>query len=426
MRTSWLFGAAVIACSLGACGKKQAGNGVIDASPLAIDATVDASPKILPDGAVALCTPTSGTTLDTETLATGLDSPIWVGAPVGDRRLFVIEQPGRLRIIEDGTLRATPFLDLTSDKGGPVDNGGNEEGLLGLAFHPDYAHNGRFYVRYTKADYSVEVAEYTVSADPYVASPTSARVLITVAHPSQQNHNSGTIEFGPDGYLYFSLGDGGGGGDPNDNAQNTTRLPGKFLRLDVDTRTGSKAYGIPATNPFASSADDTGAPRPEIWNYGWRNPYRWDFDRTTGDLIVGDVGQDLVEEVDIVPSGTGTGENFGWHVWEADSCFAAPCGDTGFHKPAVTHPHTDGWCAVIGGGVYRGACYPDLVGQYFYTDYCKHQLWSFTPTAGAAVNDRQLTIADFPSSPTSIHADALGELYVTSRDGTVRHIIAKP
>jgi glucose/arabinose dehydrogenase len=436
MRTSRsiLLARAAIAA---ACGNKTSTDTIdavaTDAAPGAADApeaTADADPNApdarpLPDAAEAQCTPKSGATISTKTIATGLNSPVWVTSPPGDKRLFVVEQLGRIRIIEDEKLRAGSFLDLSADMGGPVNNSGNEQGLLGLAFHPDYAHNGRFFVQYTRSDNAVVVAEYAASGDPYKAAP-AGHVIITVPHPSEQNHNSGTIAFGPDGLLYFSTGDGGGTGDPNSNAQNKTKLLGKFLRLDVDHKTGTKAYAIPPGNPFASSADGPSDPRPEIWSYGWRNPYRWDFDAATGDLIVADVGQGEVEEIDIIPAGTGAGENFGWHQWEGDNCYAQPCGATGFHEPVTNHTHGDGWLAIIGGTVYRGTCFPDLVGKYFYTDYAKHQLWTFTPTGGQAVNDHALTVTGFPPNPTSLHADALGELYVTGRDGTVRHIIAGP
>ncbi len=412
-----------------ACGKKS--SGVIDApqtppdEAIAIDAPPpDATPPA--DAVQATCTPASGSHLSTVTIATGLSSPVWVTSPPGDARLFVLEQPGRIRILENGALVAKPFLDLSADAQGPVNATGNEQGLLGLAFHPDYAHNGRFYVHYTRADDAIVIAEYTVTSDPDVADPASARVLMTIPHPGQTNHNSGTVQFGPDGKLYFTVGDGGGGGDPSNHAQTLSSWLGKMMRIDVDTRTGSKPYGIPADNPFASSPDGATDPRPEIWSYGWRNAYRWDFDAATGDQIVADVGQALVEEVDVIPHGTTPPENFGWHVWEGDSCYTAPCATTGFHMPQVTHTHASGWCAIIGGVVYRGSCFPDLVGHYYYTDYCLHQPWSFTPTAGQAIGDAEVTATQWPATPTSIHTDALGEMDVTSRDGTVRHIIATP
>jgi hypothetical protein len=425
--------AIVLVAAAAACGKKS--SATIDAPqtpPDAIAPVADApegggiDARVLPDAVEATCTPASGSHLSTVTIATGLTSPVWVTSPAGDARLFVLEQSGRIRIIEHGGLIAKPFLDISADTQGPVNALGNEQGLLGLAFHPDYAHNGRFYVHYTRADDAIVIAEYTVTADPYVADPASARVLLTIAHPGQTNHNSGTVLFGPDGYLYFTVGDGGGGGDVPNNAQNTTRLLGKMMRIDVDTRTGAKPYGIPADNPFASSPDGASDPRPEIWSYGWRNAYRWDFDPANGDQIVADVGQNLVEEIDVIPHGTTPPENFGWHVWEGDGCYTAPCGATGYHTPQVTHTHANNWCAIIGGSVYRGSCFPHLVGKYFYTDNCLAQVWSFTPTGGQAVGDAQVTATKWPGSPTSIHTDALGEMYVTSRDGTVRHIIATP
>jgi glucose/arabinose dehydrogenase len=414
-----------------ACGSKHQG-APIDAAVIdgatGTDAAVPADARILPDGAVATCGPTSGTQLSVEPIASGLASPIFVTAPAGDTRLFVIEQPGRIRIIKDGAVLPTPFLDISADGGGPVLSTGNEQGLLGLAFHPDYAHNGRFYVNYTRSQsgsppYANVFAEFTVSSDPDVADAATERDLLIVPK-KYVNHNSGTVGFGPDGYLYLSLGDGGSGGDPDGNGQNTSALLAKVLRIDVDTRTGGKAYGIPPSNPFASSPDGPTDPRPEIFAYGFRNPYRWDFDRATGDLIIGDVGQGAVEEVDIIPAGQGAGADFGWNTYEGDTCYSPPCpGTTGFYQPAVTHDHAnDGFCAIIGGAIYRGSCFPDLVGTYFYTDYCTHQLRAFTVSGATAVGDRALTVAGFPQAPTSIHADALGELYVTSRNGTVGHL----
>ena len=430
--------AIVVAFAAAACGKKSS-QGVIDAPPIdaaAITdgAAADASPRVTTDAAVATCTPVHGANLQAVTLASGLDSPIYVTAPAGDRRLFVIEQPGRIRIIENGALVPQPFLDITVDSGGPVDDTGNEEGLLGLAFHPDYAVNGRFYVHYTVANGDSVIAEYTDGADPYKVDPKTARVLLTIPHPTAPpegtNHNSGSLEFGPDGFLYFTIGDGGGGGDPNNNAQNLTTLLGKMSRIDVDSRTGTKPYGIPPSNPHASSPDGPTDPRPELWSQGWRNPYRWDFDPATGDQYVADVGQDTIEEIDVIPHGTGNGANFGWHQWEGAQCYppgSTGCSPAGVSMPVVTHPHSDGWCAIIGGAVYHSPCYPDLDGQYIYSDYCKAQLWAFTPNGTTApADDRQLTATKLPSTVTSLHTDALGELYVTSRDGTVRHIIAGP
>jgi glucose/arabinose dehydrogenase len=419
-----------------ACSKKPGNPGVIDAPPIDASTTADASaidaaPRSNADAVVATCTPVHGTKLSTVMLAQGLDSPIYVTSPAGDRRLFVIEQPGRIRIIENGSLLPQAFLDISADSGGPVQNAGNEQGLLGLAFHPQYATNGRFYVHYTVTNGDSVIVEYTDGTDPYKVDPKTSRLLVTIPHPTAppegDNHNSGSLEFGPDGFLYFTVGDGGGGGDPNNNAQNLTKLLGKMSRIDVDSRTGSKPYGIPPSNPYASSADGASDPRPELWSLGWRNPYRWDFDPATGDQYVADVGQNLIEEVDVIPHGTGANANYGWHQWEGAQCYTAGCTPGGFTMPQVTHTHAAGWCAIIGGAVYRGSCFPDLDGQYIYTDYCLAQAWAFTPNGTTApTDDHAMAQANFPATPTSLHTDALGELYVTSRDGTVRHIIAGP
>jgi glucose/arabinose dehydrogenase len=407
-----------------ACGKRS--------QPGVIDAPVGDG-RVVADGAVATCTPTGGTQIAVEDIAAGLTSPVLVTAPAGDARMFVLEQPGRIRIIENGTVLPTPFLELGEDIGGPVVSIGDEQGLLGLAFDPDYAHDGRFYVNYTRRNddpdfvYANVIAEFTVSSDPDVADPTTERDLLVVPKRHQQ-HNAGTLGFGPDGYLWISLGDGGSQGDPDANGQDTSTLLGSMLRIDVASRTGSKAYGIPPTNPFASSPDGPTDPRPEIFAYGFRNPYRWDFDRATGDLIIADVGQDEHEEIDIVPPGQGAGANFGWKLYEGTSCYAPPCpGPTGFFQPAVTHTHTgEGFCAIIGGAVYRGSCFPDLVGTYFYTDYCEAQLHAFTLSSDQAVDDHVVPVTGFPDAPTSLHADATGELYVTSRNGTISHIVVAP
>jgi len=426
--------------ALAACGTKSQ-PAVIDGPVADASATADApghdgplaDAAALPDGAAATCTPVSGTQIVVDEIKAGLTSPVLVAGPAGDPRLFVLEQPGRIRIMKDGTVLPTPFLDIAEDTGGPVVSIGDEQGLLGIAFHPSYAQNGRFYVNYTRRNNDVDfvyanvIAEFTVSSDPDVADPMSERDLLVVPKRHQQ-HNAGTLKFGPDGDLWVSLGDGGGQGDPDANGQDNTTLLGSMLRIDVDSRTGSKAYGIPPTNPYASSADGPTDPRPEIYAYGFRNPYRWDFDKATGNLIIADVGQDEVEEIDIVPPGQGAGANFGWKLFEGTACYTPPCPDpAGFYQPAVTHTHSvDGFCAIVGGEVYRGGCFPDLVGTYFYTDYCEAKLHAFTISNGQAVGDHIVPTTGFPSAPTSLHADGLGELYVTSRNGTISHIRATP
>ncbi|MCA9679074.1 MAG: PQQ-dependent sugar dehydrogenase, partial [Myxococcales bacterium] len=420
--------AALAGAALAACGEDApllhdaapGGDGagpVIDADPGPADAR--------PDAAVALCAPQAGTTVSTEVVATGLVRPVLVTAPPGDRRLFVVEQRGTIQIIDDGERQATPFLDLRADGGGPVLDVGNEQGLLGLAFHPDFAENHRFFVYYTRTpDGDNVVAEYRLSAtDGRVADPASAKILLVV-DDFATNHNGGMIEFGPDGYLYIGDGDGGSGDDPHENGQDPSVLLGSLMRIDVDRTTGARPYGIPATNPYAASPDGPTDPRPEIWAIGLRNPWRWSFDAATGDLYIGDVGQDAREEIDVQPATSTGGDNYGWDDLEGTRCHepTTGCATAGKVAPVAEYTHP-GWCSIIGGQVYRGSCFPDLQGWYFYSDYCHKQLWAFT--AGAPDDDRQVTPA-LPGAVTSIHADALGELYVTGFDGTVRHIIATP
>jgi hypothetical protein len=269
-----------------------------------------------------------------------------------------------------------------------------------------------------------------VSANPDVADPASARVVLVIPQPFS-NHNGGTIEFGPkDHYLYIGMGDGGDANDPMGNGQNLAAMLGKLLRIDVDARTGAKAYGIPATNPYTGSADGATDPRPEIWARGLRNPYRWSFDPESGALLIGDVGQGLVEEIDLQPDGQGAGANYGWDVWEGDSCHEPPSGQTtcataGFVAPVATQTHGDGWCAIVGGAVYRGACFPDLAGHYFYTDFCKANLHEAT-YAGSALTADDARGTGFGGSPTSIHASGQGELYITSRNGEIRRLTVAP
>lgn len=398
------------------CGDDGGGNGDGGAN---VDAasngdggqTVDAAPAA--DALSFNCTPTSGTNLTTQEIATGLARPVLVTAPAGDPRLFVVEQPGRIRIIKDGTLLPTPFLDIA----GPVNDNGNEQGLLGLAFHPNYASNGRFFVNYTATTpgNATVVAEYQVSADADVATATETRLLTIPQFAT--NHNGGMIEFGPDGYLYIGMGDGGGGGDPQEQGQDNTTLLGSMLRIDVN---GAAPYAIPPSNPFADSANGTNDPRPEIWAIGVRNPWRFSFDTKTGDLYIGDVGQNVEEEIDVQPAASSGGENYGWDHWEGTNCYEPPAGGCGdpadFDQPVATHTHADSWCSITGGSVYRGSCFPDINGWYFYIDYCKNELWKFVYSGGAATQHAAVP-GSFGSNVTSIHADATGELYLTAFNG---------
>lgn len=347
-------------------------------------------------------------------VATGLDGPVLaIGAPGDPRRLFVVEKPGRIRIVQDGALLDRPFLDVTD-----LTSKGGEQGLLGLAFHPAYAANGRFYVYYTDGSGDVVIAEYARRAsDATVAEPNALRVLRTIEHRLASNHNGGMIAFGADGFLYAGLGDGGGGGDPQENGQNLQSKLGKMLRLDVD--------GAEPPPGNLAGAD------PDVWDYGLRNPFRFSFDRLTGDLYVGDVGQGAFEEVDVEPAGQG-GRNYGWDVTEGFACFepASGCDTTGITFPVVAYPHVNGTdtddCSVIGGYVYRGSAIPALVGRYLYGDLCTRRVRSFVWSGTDAVSELELTSA-LASSGTiqalaSFGEDTSGELYVVDLAGTVYRI----
>ena len=368
----------------------------------------------------ALCAgvPTaSGATLKAVRVAQGFQRPTHAAAaPLDPRRLFVVDQPGRIRIIADGVLRAQPFLAI-EDRVACC----NERGLLSLAFHPQYASNGRFFVYYTDQNGDVVIARYRVSADPDVADRASERILLTIPHRTYGNHNGGQVAFGSDGYLYAGTGDGGGGGDPLENAQDGGALLGKLLRLNVDVDT-PPYYAIPPTNPFVGPGD----PRDEIWAIGMRNPWRFSFDRGTSDLYIGDVGQDSWEEVDVQPATSAGGENYGWDVFEGDHCYEpapapmCPNPPTGFTMPVVEYDHGQG-CSITGGFVYRGCRMPDLRGTYFYSDYCTPFFRTFRGVTGGVVQQQaDRTSEILPNGVThvvSFGEDARGELYFVTQEG---------
>ncbi len=346
-----------------------------------------------------------------------LSSPVFVTSPPGDTlRLFVVEQGGRVRVIRRDTLLATPFLDLR----GKISSGG-ERGLLSLAFHPQYATNGRFYVYFTDVNGDIRIVRYVVSADPNVANSVSTDTVLAVVHQPFSNHNGGSLIFGPDGKLYAGLGDGGSGGDPQGNGQNRHALLGKVLRLDVDGATG---YTIPADNPFAT---DTSA-RPEIWAWGLRNPWRFAFDRQTRDLYIADVGQGAWEEVDVEAAGGAGGVNYGWNVMEGMHCYNnASCSFAGFTLPLVEYGHSSGACSITGGYVYRGTRVPALTGNYLYADYCNGMVWSFRLVGGAATGARDWTPQLSPGGGvSSFGQDARGELYIMTLGGSLYRIVEVP
>jgi glucose/arabinose dehydrogenase len=307
-------------------------------------------------------------------LVEGLDNPVTL-THAGDERLFVIEQAGLVRIIENGRLRPAPFLDIRDNVGYQGDTW-DEQGFLGLAFHPHYqetAHSGhgRFFLYHTNNDGDTVLVRYQVdAADPNRADAASAAILLTIPQPFPR-HNAGQLQFGPDGYLYVSVGDGGNVGDPQNNAQDPANLLGTILRLDVD-RSENEPYAIPPDNPFR----DDPARRDEIWAYGLRNPWRFSFDRAGGDLFIADVGQDTWEEVNWQAAETAGGANYGWRVMEGPVCYdAASCQRDGLTPPIHAYNHRNG-CAVVGGFVYRGERFPRLHGRYLFSDFCQGTIWS--------------------------------------------------
>ncbi len=349
-------------------------------------------------------------------IASGLQRPLWVGgAGDGSGRLFVVEQAGTIRVIRDGRLVARPYLDIRD-----MVSSGGERGLLGLTFAPTYARDGRFYVDATDPDGNTFIAEFQ-APDPAAdtADPTSERVILRITQPFA-NHNGGGIVARPDGTLWIGTGDGGSGGDPLGNGQRLSTLLGKLLRIDPQATQGLP-YAVPPDNPFA---DQAGA-RSEIWAFGLRNPWRFSFDRATGDLWIGDVGQDRWEEVDRVRAGDPGGSNFGWNVMEGDHCYspAAGCASSGLTLPVAEYDHGQG-CAITGGFVYRGAAIPALAGTYLYADSCSGRIWGLEAAAAAP---RPRVLADTGASITSFGEDDAGELFVTDiAGGSVSRLVTAP
>lgn len=360
--------------------------------------------------------------IGTVRVASGLNRPVSIAhAPGDENRLFVVEKPGRIRIVnlQNGVVDATPFLDITSLVGGGTSQH-DERGLLGLAFHPDYANNGYFYVNYYSTSNQTVVRRYKVSANPDVADANSALTLLTIAQPAS-NHNGGWLAFGPnDGYLYIATGDGGGAGDQGNNAQNPNNLLGAILRIDVDNPDQGLNYGIPSDNPFVGKNG-----RDEIWAWGLRNPWRNGFDRLTGDLFIGDVGQNSWEEINFQPASSGGGENYGWRCYEGNANYnTSGCGPKSdyvfpFHVyPLGGQPE----CAVVSGYVYRGQDIPGLQGTYFFGDYCSAKIWSLRYDGGQISEFGNRTAQLSPSQDghviswiTSFGEDARGELYIASQ-----------
>ena len=351
-----------------------------------------------------------------ELVVSGLEFPLFVSAPAGDPRLFVVERAGRIRIVLSGILAPTPFLDI-----GAQVSTNSERGLLGLAFAPDYAASGLFYVYYTDLAGDSVISRFSVSPDPNLADP-GEEVILTIPQPFA-NHNGGTIAFGADGMLYFGAGDGGGGNDPAERAQDPQELLGKMLRIDVgpDFAGGSlvvpgEVYRIPADNPFVG---DPGT-RDEIWAFGLRNPYRFSFDRETGDLWIGDVGQTMVEEVDFEAASDPGGRNYGWDVMEGSTCNptdpapAPPCNDPSLTLPVHEYLHGSGHCSITGGNVYRAELSP-LYGLYFFGDFCSGAVWSYDPASAELDAAGSFGLVGFGE-------DGAGGLYMVKSDGSVHRV----
>jgi glucose/arabinose dehydrogenase len=339
-------------------------------------------------------------------VVSGLRSPLDLQSTSGDReRLYVVEQGGTVRVVRNGQLQAAPFLDI-SDR---ISTGG-ERGLLGLAFHPQFATSRRLFVNYTDRNGDTHVAEFR-AADADTADPASERTLLVIPQPFA-NHNGGGLAFGNDRRLYAGLGDGGSGGDPLGNGQRLDTLLGKMLRIDVD---GSPPYTIPSDNPFRA----TPGARPEIWAYGLRNPFRFAFDRVSGDLYVGDVGQGAREEVDVGLAARGGGENYGWNIMEGTQCYqpSTGCDRSGLTLPVFDYGHDQG-CSITGGVVYRGCRMPELAGSFFFGDYCSGFVRSLRVANGQATDVRDWPLTGI-HSVTSFGVDADGEVYVVDYGGSV-------
>jgi glucose/arabinose dehydrogenase len=343
-------------------------------------------------------------------IVSGLDHPTSI-VHAGDSRLFITQQTGRI-VIYDGTrILPQPFLDITS-----LISCCEERGLLSVAFHPHYRDNGLFFINYTNGAGNTVIARYKVSAtDPNRADPASARILLTIEQPFS-NHNGGELQFGPDGYLYIGMGDGGSGGDPGNRAQSLNTLLGKLLRIDID---GTNTYRVPSSNPFVNRAGAL----PEIWAYGFRNPWRFSFDRVSGDLWIGDVGQNAYEEVDLQRVNSIGGENYGWHAMEGFHCFtpATNCNDGTMTLPLLEYSHADSSCSITGGYRYRGTQWPRLYGVYFYADLCTGKIWGASPDTNGVFSSRLLT--DTTLEITTFGEDANGELYLADYQGGVLYAV---
>lgn len=357
--------------------------------------------------------PTTVPQIELQQIATGFARPVYVThAGDGSGRVFVVEQAGIVKIIRDGRVLTTPFLDIRDrvEMGARM---GDERGLLSVAFHPKYKENGRFFVNYTARKQGVLksiIAEYRVSSNPDIADR-AERVILEIEQPFP-NHNGGLNKFGPDGFLYIGLGDGGAAGDPLNAGQRLDTLLGKILRIDIE----KEPYAIPQDNPFTGRATAQG----EIWAYGLRNPWRFSFDRCTGRLFAGDVGQNRIEEIDLIEKG----KNYGWKIMEGSQCYDPPtrCNTQGLELPIAEYDHALG-CSVTGGYVYRGTQYPSLIGHYLFGDYCSGRIWSLVQEPSGRWTMRQLL--DSPFNISSFGEDERGELYVVHYGGAIYRVVAR-
>lgn len=351
---------------------------------------------------------------------TGLDHPVHItNAHDGTYRLFVVEQVGQIRIIQNNQLLPTPFLNIRERVRSPWENGGgNEEGMLSVAFPGNFNQSGYFYVYYTNLNGDNVVARFSTTDNPNIADPDSEFQILYLNHPNHLNHNGGQLVFGPDGYLYIGTGDGGGSGDPDENAQNPNSLLGKILRIDVE---GSiEPYSIPATNPYTQTSGYRG----EIWALGLRNPWRFSFDRQTNDLYIGDVGQNRIEEIDFQPAGSSGGENYGWDILEGSLCYeppndCVPPENNVFPVAEYEHGANDSnGCSVSGGYVYRGGLYPHMTGIYYFADYCTAKIWGVQSDLNFWT-DILLWDSDQPYAFSTFGEDELGNLLIADRAGGI-------
>ena len=392
----------------------QAGSGASAGSRLAGTAATPVGP--MPESApISPDFNPNGISITLTSIASGFSRPVLVThAGDGSNRLFVVEQSGRIKIVKGNTVVGTPFLDIRTG----ISSGG-ERGLLGLAFHPGFETNHKLYVYFTTKGGDIAVNEYRVTTNPDRVSTTTARRIITIDHP-YSNHNGGNLAFGPDGYLYMGTGDGGSAGDPGNRAQNLNSLLGKMLRININGTSGARQYRIPSTNPYVGK---TG--RDEIWARGLRNPWRFSFDRFTGNLWIGDVGQNRYEEIDrstVNSRPAGWGANYGWRVMEGRHCYIPSSGCSTSHKtlPIVEYTHSYG-CSVTGGFVYRGGLYPMLRGGYFFGDYCSGRIWTIyagarSPATRTFLRRDNINISSFGEGET-------GELYVVDHGGRLFRIV---